>query len=206
MSVTYKVGAGLYVNVTNRCTNCCEFCIRRYGEGVGSADSLWLEREPSKEEILGEIEASGLTQYSELVFCGYGEPLERFDDVVWVCHALRQTHKIPIRINTNGQSDLICGRETPPELAGIVDVISISLNAPDARTYAKLCSPVFGERTFDAVMKFAADCIRYIPKVILSVVDVIDDEQIARCRALAEGIGAEFRVRSLLTSGSGPTE
>lgn len=204
MNITYTVGSGLYVNLTNRCSNCCSFCVRHFGEGVGSADSLWLEREPSREEVLAEIESRRPDEFDELVFCGYGEPLERFDDVVWICRELKKKYKLPIRINTNGQSDLITGRDTAPELKGAVDSVSISLNAPDPESYAQLCEPVFGEKTFAAILKFTKACKEAVPDVTLSVVDVIAPEQIERCRAIADSLGVKFRVRKMWTKDNIP--
>lgn len=90
MTITYGYGKNLYVNTTNRCTCACEFCIRTTGDGVGTASSLWLDREPTREEILADIQKQDLSRYAELVFCGYGEPTFRWDDIAWVCDQLRR--------------------------------------------------------------------------------------------------------------------
>ncbi|HEX3026841.1 MAG TPA: TIGR04100 family radical SAM protein, partial [Clostridia bacterium] len=180
MTITYRIGKSLYVNITNRCPNRCAFCIRNYDNGVGSADSLWLEHEPSADEILRDILKNDLLAFDELVFCGYGEPLERLDDVVFLCKKIREQSDIRIRINTNGQADLIHQKETAPALKGLVDIISISLNAPDAESYQRLCRSDFGENAFDAVLKFTADCKKHIPRVIVSVVDVIPPDEVEK--------------------------
>jgi radical SAM enzyme (TIGR04100 family) len=198
MVITYTIGDSLYVNVTNQCTNSCEFCIRNNGDSVGDAQSLWLEKEPSKEEILMDILSRDLYAFNELVFCGYGEPLCRHDDIVFICQKVKEASSIKIRINTNGHADLINGRSTAQELAGLIDIISISLNAADAKSYQSICHSDFGEDAFKAVLDYTADCMKYIPKVMLTVVDVISPAEIERCRIIAEGIGAEFRVRTMI--------
>ena len=130
MTITYGYGKNLYVNTTNRCTCACEFCIRTTGDGVGTASNLWLDREPTREEILADIQKQDLSRYDELVFCGYGEPTFRWDDIAWVCDQLRDAGPVPpIRMDTNGHGNVICGRDITPELKGRIDVVSISLNS-----------------------------------------------------------------------------
>ena len=119
MTITYSYGKNLYVNTTNRCDMNCEFCLRASGDGVGTADSLWLEREPAREEILEEILAQDVSGYEQLVFCGYGEPTYRLKDILWVCDRLKEGgFPLPIRMDTNGHSDLINGERTAPLMAG----------------------------------------------------------------------------------------
>ena len=191
--ITYVVGHHLYLNITNRCTNRCDFCIRDKDAGIGQ--DLWLDHEPSTEEIIAAIgTADG---YQEVVFCGYGEPLMRLPEVVAVSAYLKRIGK-KVRINTNGQADLFWGRPVANDLKGLVDAISISLNEENARKYQALCLSDYGEEAFDAVLKFAASCVPVIPEVILSVVDVISEDAIRQCRKLAEATGATFRVRHLM--------
>ena len=134
MTITYTVGDSLYVNSTNRCSNSCEFCVRSHGEELYG--DLWLDREPTKEEMLADIEKRNLSDYKELVFCGYGEPTERLDDILWVCRELKKKYTIPTRINTNGHADLINKRDTAPEFEGCFDVVSISLNTANGNKLA----------------------------------------------------------------------
>lgn len=206
MTITYTIGTELYINLTNRCTNNCSFCIRHFGDGVGSARSLWLEREPSREEIIAEIDQRGLKGFTEVVFCGYGEPMERVDDIVWLCKEIKKRADIPTRVNTNGQGDLITGRATAPQLKGLMDTVSVSLNAPDSKTYMELCRPVFGEKTFDAILDFTRACKLYVPHVVFSVVDVITPEQIEQCKTLADSLGVELKVRHMWREENTPTE
>lgn len=198
MQITYELGGNLYVNLTNLCSNHCSFCIRNNGDGVGSAESLWLAREPSEDETVRAIIGHDLSQYRELVFCGFGEPLERLGILLAVCRRVRAVSPIFIRVNTNGQSDLINGKPTAPLLRGLVDGVSVSLNAADAASYDRLCASEYGAKAYDAVLKFAADCVRLLPHVTLSVVDVIPPAEIEKCRAISKKLGAEFRVRTLI--------
>ena len=197
MTITYTVGDSLYVNTTNRCSNSCDFCVRSHGEELYG--DLWLDREPTKEEILADIEARDLTAYPELVFCGYGEPTERLDDILWVCRAIKAKHNIKIRVNTNGHSDLINKRDTTPEFAGCFDTVSISLNCANAKSYQEVCHSEFGEASFDALIDFARRVKAYVPTVILSVVrGSIPDSDIHICQQIADGVGVTLRVREML--------
>jgi TatD family-associated radical SAM protein len=188
--ITYEINDALYINLTNRCANNCCFCVRNHPEGLGF--DLWLDKEPSLDEIISDIENPEI--YSEVVFCGYGEPLERFREVIEICRFLKQKG-VRTRINTNGQANLIWKKNIVPELRGLVDSISISLNAKNAEDYVKLCSPDNGEAAYEAVLDFARECIKYIPEVCLTVVDVISAHDIEVCSAIAQNIGARFRVR-----------
>lgn len=195
--VLYDYASGLYANLTNRCPCRCEFCIRTMVDSLGGADSLWLKREPSVDEVKELLKEWNLSRYTELVFCGYGEPMERLDDVLDLCRYIKETTHLKTRINTNGLSDLLHGRETAPELAGLVDAVSISLNAANAEKYNALCHPKFGIESWPAILKFTEDVKKYVPDVTMSVVGgTIPQEDVEICRKIAEGqLGVKFRVR-----------
>ena len=199
MTVVYRVGKGLYVNLTNRCPCACTFCIRRNGPGVYGSDPLWLAREPTVEEAVAAIDAADLSTCDELVFCGYGEPTERLDALLAVARHVRAAFpKLPIRVNTNGLSDLIAGRPTAALFAGLVDTVSVSLNAPTAEEYVALCRPKFGAAAYEALQRFAADAKAHVPSVVMSVVGTPDmtPEKVAACRAVCDRIGVPLRVRT----------
>ena len=198
ITITYTVGDSLYVNTTNRCSNSCDFCVRSHGEALYG--DLWLDHEPTKEEILADIERREPEKFPELVFCGYGEPTERQDDIVWVMRELKKKHpNLKIRINTNGQADLINGRDTTPELEGLVDTLSISLNCANAESYQKVCHSEFGEKAFDALIDYARRAKKYVPKVVFSVVrGSIPDSDIDICQKIADDAGVTLRVREML--------
>jgi len=196
MTITYRVGSGLYINVTNRCTNSCVFCERELVSSVGDSGSLWLEREPTREEIWEDIQKRELGEYSEVVFCGFGEPTERLDDLLWLCGKLKEEGAPPIRVNTNGHASLIAGADTAPSFEGLVDALSISLNAHNAEEYARVCRPVFGIGTYDALIDFSRRAAAYVPKVVLSVVEGVAD--VDACRKVAGGAGLPLKVRERL--------
>ena len=194
--ILYTLGKGLYVNLTNKCPCRCTFCIRENGDGVGSADNLWFEHEPSLEQVMDAFHKVNLEDYEELIFCGYGEPTCALDNLLEVCRYVRRVSRIPIRLNTNGLADLMYKKKTVPLLKGLLDTVSISLNAPDAGKYNALVRPSFGEAAFDAMLQYARECKKTVPQVVFSVVDVISKEDIEACRRLAEREGIPLRVRA----------
>lgn len=199
MTITYEVGNSLYLNITNRCSNRCDFCIRQNGDGAYGSNSLWLEREPTEEEILAAVDARDVRKYDEVIFCGYGEPTERLDTLLHVAKALKAKYGCKIRVNTNGQSDLIFGRDTSSLFAGAVDTLSISLNAPNAAEYQRVCHSVYGEAAYDAILAFASHVKHYVPHVVLTVVDAaLSAEEIEQCRKIAEQAGVPLRVRAYI--------
>lgn len=194
MNIAYKYQGSLYINLTNRCTNKCKFCIRFTPSGVDNID-LWLEHEPSVEEITAALEEADFTAYDEVVFCGYGEPLLRVAEVLEVCRYIKSKKNMKIRVNTNGHANRFAGKDVTPEMEGLIDVISISLNAENAKKYNDICVCDYGEEGFWAMLDFAKAAKRYVPEVTLSIVDVIGKEEIEECRKIAEDIGVNFRVR-----------
>ncbi len=199
MTITYEVGTALYVNITNRCSNRCDFCIRNNGDGAYGSDPLWLEREPSKEEIYDAIAKANPENHSELVFCGYGEPTERLYDLLWVAKKVKENFDTKIRINTNGHSSLIHAKDTAPDYKGVIDTVSISLNAPCASEYDRICHSRYGEAAFDALIDFASRVKNYVPETMLTVVDVaLSPEEITQCKAIADRISVPLRVRKYI--------
>lgn len=204
MCITYIVEDKLYVNITNKCSNRCEFCIRNNGDGAYGSDSLWLEREPTREEILDSILSKDLTAFPELVFCGYGEPTYRLEDAVYVAKTVKEKYPaIKIRINTNGQSDLILGRKTAPDFEGAFDIVSISLNTPSAERYQQICHSIFGEAAFDSILSFAGEVKHFVPTVLLSAVkETLNFEEIERCREICNRLGVTLRLRDYIPPAS----
>ena len=195
MTITYTYGKKLYVNLTNQCPNACDFCLRTQCDGVGDADSLWMDREPTKEEMWEDIRKHDLDRYPELVFCGYGEPTCRLDDMLWLCKKIRETSSVTIRVNTNGLSDLINQRPTAKEFSGLVDIVSVSLNAPTPEKYDSICHSKYGLDALPAILQFTKSVGIYVPKVYMTVVDTLSYEDITACSKLCESTGARFRVR-----------
>ena len=200
MCITYIVEDKLYVNITNKCSNRCEFCIRNNGDGAYGSDSLWLLREPTREEILESIFSHDLTKFPELVFCGYGEPTYRLDDAVFVAKSVKKHNKnIKVRINTNGHSDLINGRDTSPEYEGAFDTVSISLNSPTAEKYQAICHSVYGEKSFDSLLSFAGRVKEFVPVVQLSAVkETLNYDEIELCKRICNDLGVTLRLRDYI--------
>lgn len=193
--VLYAYGRGLYANITNKCPCKCSFCIRDMTDSLGNADSLWLKREPSVEEVIDMIENTDLSSYDELVFCGYGEPMVRLDDLLHIAQYVKKNTNLKIRINTNGLSDLINRKETAPMLKGIVDSISISLNQSDSKKYMELCHPAFGDKAYPAILKFTEEAKKYVPNVAMSIVNVISSDDVKKCQDIAKKMGLHLRIR-----------
>ena len=201
-TVTYEYGGNLYVNTTNRCNFACNFCLRHNKKSNGSIynDNLWLIREPTREEILASIEGWGdLTKYKQLVFCGFGEPSYRIDDICWVIDRLKERgEKIFTRMDTNGTGSLIHGRNIAPMYKDRFDMVSISLNEDCAEKYNALCHPQ-QEGAYEAMKAFARELTGYVPTVMMTVVDTISPEEIENCRRICEEeVGATYRVREYI--------
>ncbi len=188
--IAYPIRDSLYLNITNRCTNSCIFCAK-FSDFVVKGHELKLDREPSADEVKQAV--GDPREYREVVFCGYGEPLLRLELVKDVAGWLKQ-QGVQVRINSDGQANLVHGRNILPELQGLVDCISVSLNAPDAMEYQRLCRSAFGQDGFAAVKEFLRLAGQYIPEVIATAVTVPGLDMEA-CRRVAEELGVKFRVR-----------
>lgn len=197
LTICYVLEQSLYINLTNRCSNRCTFCVRDKDCGIGDVN-LWLDKEPTLEEVIADIDKFNPDHFKEVVFCGYGEPTMRLDVLLSAAKHIKENYHVPVRINTNGQADLMYPEAVPPKLSGLIDVVSISLNAKNAEEYQAICQSVYGEESFDALIKFAKDCTEFVPEVIMSVVDVLPQEDIEACRKIAEKAGARLRVRELI--------
>lgn len=196
MEILYKVHNNIYVNMTNKCPYSCTFCLRQTMDRIGESDRLWLEREPLLQEVCDEFNKFNMDEYNEVVFCGFGEPTERFDDLIKVAAFVKEKYGKKIRINTNGVGSLINGRDIAPEMKGLIDTVSISLNNPHKDEYLSLVRSKFGEQSFDAMLDFAKECTKYIPNVVLTTVDTtISHEEEEECRRICESIGATYRIR-----------
>lgn len=196
MSIVYDYYGGLYINLTNKCPNACEFCIRNFTDSLGDADSLVLKEDPTVEEVKEELNRWDVWNYDEVVFCGYGEPTERLPELLELARYIKAKYGKQIRLNTNGLADLIWGRPTAPDLKGVVDAVSVSMNEADAQKYLDLCHPRFGLPSYDAVIQYIEDVKAYVPHVATSVVThAISAESLRKCYEKAEELGVEFKMR-----------
>jgi TatD DNase family protein len=188
--ITYPIRNSLYLNITNRCTAACTFCVRYHTDFV-KGHNLRLREEPTADELIKEI--GDPKNYAEIVFCGYGEPLLRLDVVKAVAAEVKRRGG-KVRIDTNGHANLIHRRNVLPELAGLVDAVSVSLNAQNAELYNKVSQPTFGIETYEAVKEFIRESKKHIPDVTATVVS-LPDVDVDACRIIAGELGAKFRVR-----------
>ena len=192
-TIAYHIRDSLYLNITNRCTNSCTFCVRLYSDFV-KGYNLRLKREPTVEEIIDAV--GNPKKFREIVFCGYGEPLLRLDAVLEVSRRLKQKGAY-IRLNTNGQGNLIHNRSIAGELVGLIDEVSVSLNAESLDKYNQICHPKFGREAFSKIKEFILECKRLIGKVSVTCID-LPEVDIRECERIArEELGVGFRVRKL---------
>lgn len=196
MEILYQVHSGLYVNLTNQCSSACTFCLRQTMDRIGKSDSLWLTREPTAQEVIKEFEKWDLSQFTEIVFCGFGEPTCALPVLLEVARWLKAHTGLPIRVNTNGQGSLIAGRDISGELAACVDTVSVSLNHPDPEAYQALVRSRFGAEAFPGMLEFAKRCVKAGIHVVMTTVDTtITHEEEERCRNICQEIGADYRIR-----------
>ncbi len=195
--IIYTLEGGTYFNITNKCPCNCAFCIRSKGEAVGDAKRLWHDVEPTLDDIKNAVDNYDFSNVEEVIFCGYGEPTNAYDNLIATAKYLKEIKpSLKLRLNTNGLSDLINEKETAKEICSVIDIVSISLNDPTSEKYDKITRNIFPGKAFDAMIKFTKECVKYCDNVVMSVVDVISKDDIEKSRQICEECGAKFRVRS----------
>ncbi len=191
---TYQIGNNLYINLTNRCSNRCTFCVRN-GKETYEGYALWLKGpEPTREQVLSEIDDP--KRYDEIVFCGFGEPTCRLGDMLFLCDRVHEMGG-KTRLNTNGHGSLLAGRNIAPELSGRLDGINVSMNAPTEEEYNALCRPNLKD-AFAGMLRFASDCKQEGLNVWLSVVDCIGEKKVEECKKIAHMLQIPLRVRPMI--------
>ena len=196
MTILYKVHDNIYVNLTNKCPCACTFCLRQTRDKMEDSDVLWLEHEPSVDEVKEAFGKINLDEYNQVVFCGFGEPTERLDVLLEVAGWLKENYNKKIRVNTNGLSDLIYGKDTAPMFEGKADIISISLNTPSRERYYELTRSKFGIESFDKMLEFAKNVKHYVKEVVLTTVETtLTKEEEEQCRKICESLGVTYRIR-----------
>ena len=194
--IIYTYHNSVYFNITNKCPCRCAFCIRDKKDAIGEAEKLFHETEPTIEEIRNAIDAFDFDGKDTAVFCGYGEPTNALDNLIKSAEYLKEKFpSMKLRLNTNGLSDLINGRETAKEICVLFDCVSISLNDVSSEEYDKITRNIYPGKAYEAMLKFAKDCVNEGINVRLSVVDVIGEEKIKKAKEIAESIGADFLCR-----------
>lgn len=202
--LVYTLDGKIYINLTNRCTNDCIFCLRNDKSDV-KGQELWLDDENSTaKDVIEQFEKIyPETPSSEIIFCGYGEPMLKLEELKEVAKYIKQ--KLPsskIRVNTNGHANFVCKRNVVPELKGLVDEFSVSLNGATKEEYNELSQPKFDE-AYDEVKKFIKACADEKISVVASVVDGYKGRRLdlKKCEQIAKDLGAKFRVREWIVNG-----
>ncbi|HEB56904.1 MAG TPA: radical SAM protein [Gammaproteobacteria bacterium] len=193
--IAYQLHGNCYLNITWHCTLRCAFCPKYHGEWVVQGYDLRLLREPEVDEIIRAI--GDPAPYKQIVFCGLGEPTLRLDTLLEVAHQLKAKQPdTRIRINTDGLANLVYETDVTPRLAGLIDELSISMNAQNETVYKQHCRPK-REGAFEAMLDFATLANRHVATVNLTAIDGLEGVDIAACEKLCEQRGLVFRRRVL---------
>ncbi len=198
-SIVYWLDNSLYLNITNRCSNSCYFCLKRYKQGV-SGFNLKLATEPNMEQIIRALsEVLYMRSWDELVFCGFGEPTERLDVVLEVTRWVRSHYgrSLKVRLDTNGHGYLLNpGRDVVAEFkAAGVDKVSVSLNSGDKETYIEICQPTVPQ-AYEAVLDFIGKAQKQMEVEVSAV--RLPEVDVSKVRKVAESLGAELKVRDYI--------
>lgn len=195
----YVLDGNLYINLTNKCSNGCDFCVRNERASY-YGNYLWLRNgEPTVEKVIAQVNGLGdLKKFKEVVFCGFGEPTYRVAEMVALCDYFHEKG-LSTRLNTNGQGNLINKRDIVPELKNKIDLVNVSLNASCAEKYQKICRSQFGESGFEAMIEFAKLCKKNGVNCRFSIVDCIGEEEVEACKRLAESARIPLYIRSYIT-------
>lgn len=207
LNLIYFLETKAYINITNACTNACKFCVRDIKDNVKGAN-LWLDKQNVKADDVTEqinLSAKKIKDGGEIIFCGYGEPLIKFEEVKKICKYVReQMPELKIRINTNGHANFVHKKNIVPELKGLIDSISISLNAQNEELYNAISAPKF-DGAYQAMLDFSRKCIEEGIDTTLSVVSKFNEDKypvdIRKCEQIALDMGAKFRNREWIQEG-----
>lgn len=200
-TLVYLLDGKIYINLTNRCTNDCIFCLRRDKSDV-KGQELWLDDENSTaQDVIKQFETFEPTK--EVIFCGYGEPMLKLEELKQVAKYIKDKYpEIKIRVNTNGHANFVYKRNVVPELKGLIDEFSVSLNGATKEEYDELSQPKF-ENAYDEVKKFIKTCADERISVVASVVEGYKGRHLdlEKCEKIANDLGAKFRVREWIVNG-----
>ena len=197
----YALDGNLYVNLTNKCSNGCDFCVRNERESY-YGHYLWLQNgDPTADKVMAAAtsgQVGSLSQYKEAVFCGFGEPTYKVSEMLQLCDFFH-ARGLKTRLNTNGQGNLINKRDITPDLKDKIDLVNVSLNASCAEKYQPICRSQYGESAFAAIVEFAKLCLKNGVNCRFSIVDCIGEEEIEACKRLAESVKVPLYIRNYIT-------
>lgn len=205
LNLVYFLDGKTYINITNACTNSCAFCLRNDKDDVKGAYMWHKGAKVTADDVIAQIEEKKANIKDEIVFCGYGEPLTHHNEVIEVAKYIKKTMpEIKIRINTNGHGNFIAKRNIVPDLAPLINSISISLNAQNEEVYNKISKPSF-EDAYQAMLDFAKLCVNEKIDTTMSVVSGYKADlypvDVKACEEIALNLGAKFRVREWIQNG-----
>jgi len=195
-TVSYVFGDNLYLNITNRCMMACPYCIKHKWANKFKGNDLKLEKEPSCKEVIEDL--GDPRKYNEIIFCGYGDSLVNLESVKKISKWIKGNDG-KVRINTAGLANRYYGKNILPELNGLVDVISISLNGSNPKEHNELNHPMFKEESFNEIIKFAEEAKNHIPKVVITAVE-FPGFDISKVKKIAKEVGVWFKMRPYLDS------
>ena len=195
----YALDGNLYVNLTNKCSNGCDFCVRNERSSY-FGHYLWLKNgDPTAEKVISVAKGYGdLTRYKEVVFCGFGEPTYRMQEMLALCDYFHEKG-LKTRLNTNGQGELINKRDITEEMVGKIDFVNVSLNASNAEKYKKICRSQYGENGFGGMIEFAKHCKKAGIAVRFSIVDCIGEDEVEACKRLSASLGIPLHIRKYIS-------
>lgn len=195
----YTLDGNLYINLTNKCSNACDFCVRNERTSY-YGNYLWIRHgDPTVEKVIAAANGFGdLSRFKEVVFCGFGEPTYKVSEMTALCDFFHEKG-LKTRLNTNGQGNLINKRDITPELRGKIDLVNVSLNASCAEKYQPICRSQYGESAFSSVVEFAKLCKRNGVACRFSIVDCIGEEEVEACKRLAHSVNVPLYVRNYIT-------
>jgi len=194
----YVLDGNLYINLTNKCSNACDFCVRNERSSY-YGHYLWLKNDVTVDKVIAQANALGdLSKFQEVVFCGFGEPTYKVAEMVALCDYFHEKG-MKTRLNTNGQGNLINKRDIVPDLKDKLDLINVSLNASCVEKYQPICRSQYGESGFEAMIEFAKSCRKAGIPCRFSIVDCIGEEEVEACKRLAESVRVPLYIRSYIT-------
>ena len=195
----YMLDGNLYINLTNKCSNGCDFCVRNERSSY-YGNYLWLRHgEPTADKVIAQVKGFGdIKRFKEVVFCGFGEPTYKVAEMVALCDYFHEKG-LATRLNTNGQGNMINKRDIVPDLKGKIDLVNVSLNASCKEKYQKICRSQYGENGFEGMIEFAKACKKEGVPVRFSIVDCIGEEEVNACKKLCESINIPLYIRDYIT-------
>lgn len=192
--ILYTYKNQVYVNITNKCDCSCTFCIRTTKDTIGDASDMWFQKDPTLEEIKAAMDEFDFSGYDELVYCGYGEPTCALEQLIASAQYAKEKFGVKVRLNTNGLGNLYHKRDIIPDLAKVIDRVSISLNAPTKEKYMAVTRPQF-EDAYEAMLDFGHRAKDYFEHVQFSIVDVLPQDEIEACQKKADELGVYLKIR-----------